>query len=197
MSWTTYPIGRPQRICAATGQPLAPGEQTIATLVENTQTNLVERRDFSLVAWNTTPPPVAACHLLASWKVTVPATDEKPKPLLDDDSMLDLFEQLAAAGDEPAGIDPETGKPATGRAALRLVLALMMIRRRLLVHESNCGTSLLVRPKGVPRPAAGGPPLIEVKDPGLDAGTINDVLAELESLGVADAPAASPAASIA
>jgi len=79
MSWTTYPIGRPQRICAATGRPLAAGEHTIATLVENPQTGLIERRDFSAEAWNATPGPVPSRRLLASWKVTVPASDEKPR----------------------------------------------------------------------------------------------------------------------
>ena len=192
MSWTTYPIGRPQRVCAATGVPLAAGEHSIATLVDNPLTNQIERHDFSVEAWGRTPRPVAQRNLLAAWKVVVPATDEKPKPILDDDAMLDLFEQL---GNEPIAIEPEDEAGASasggagGRAALRLVLALMMIRRRLLSHESNRGTTLMVRPKGVARPSAGGPPLIEVKDPGLDVATINDVLSELESLGVADAPA--------
>lgn len=200
MSWTTYPIGRPQRVCAATGQALVAGDQSVATLVENPQTNLIERRDFSVAAWEQTPKPVARRDLLAAWKVVVPATDEKPKPILDDDAMLDLFEQLGHEGGAVAA-EPVEGEGASasagsgGRAALRMVLALMMIRRRLLAHESNKGTTLLVRPRGVPRPSAGGPPLIEVKDPGLDSSTINDVLSELESLGVADAPPspASPA----
>jgi hypothetical protein len=198
MSWTTYPIGRPQRVCAATGATLAAGDHTIATLVENRATGLVERKDFSLEAWNRTPRPVAGRDLLAAWKVVVPSTDEKPKPILDDDAMLDLFEQLG--GETPAAIEPAgDGRAATdvgrGRAAVRLVLALMMIRRRLLTHESSKGTTLMVRPRGVARPSAGGPPLIEVRDPGLDAATINDVLSELESLGVADAPAPVSAAS--
>jgi hypothetical protein len=192
MSWTTYPIGRPQRVCAATGVALLPGDHSIATLVENRQTGLIERHDYSLDAWNRTPRPVHARDLIAAWKVTVPATDEKPKPILDDDAMLDLFEQLGGEGAEVVTDEPEAGEgaaKASGRAALRMVLALMMIRRRLLAHEGNKGTTLLVRPKGVARPAAGGPALIEVKDPGLDESTINEVLSELESLGVADAPA--------
>ncbi len=194
MSWTTYPIGRPQRTCAATGRELVAGEQTVATLVENPQTNLIERRDFSAEAWNATPGPVPARQLLASWKVTVPATDEKPRPILDDDAMLDLFEQLGTSAETPVA-ESDSARPSPARAALRLVLALMMIRRRLLSHESNRGTTLLVRPRGVPRPQAGGPPLIEVADPGLDTTMINDVLSELESLGVADAPAAPAGAS--
>jgi hypothetical protein len=197
MSWTTYPIGRPQRVCAATGAVLAAGDHTIATLVENRQTGLIERKDFSLEAWGRVPRPVSARELVAAWKVVVPATDEKPKPILDDDAMLDLFEQLG--GETPAAVEPEGGERAAsdagrGRAAVRLVLALMMIRRRLLTHESSKGTTLMVRPRGVARPSAGGPALIEVKDPGLDAATINDVLSELESLGVADAPAPAAAA---
>jgi hypothetical protein len=192
MSWTTYPIGRPQRVCAATGRELVPGEHSVATLVENPQTGLVERRDFSPQAWNAVPRPVPRRQLLASWKVTVPATDEKPRPILDDDAMLDLFEQLGASDFAPSAEEGDAPKPSSARAALRLVLALMMIRRRLLTHESNKGTTLLVRPRGVPRPQAGGPPLIEVTDPGLDSSTINDVLSELESLGVADAPASPP-----
>jgi hypothetical protein len=195
MSWTTYPIGRPQRVCAATGAPLAPGDHSIATLVDNPLTNQIERRDYSVEAWNKTPRPVAKRDLLAAWKVVVPTTDEKPKPILDDDAMLDLFEQLGDGAQfaEPAGDEGASAIEVArgGRAALRMVLALMMIRRRLLSHESNKGTTLLVRPKGVARPSAGGPPLIEVKDPGLDTATINDVLSELESLGVADAPAGS------
>lgn len=35
------------------------------TLIDNPQTNLVERKDFSVAAWEATPRPVAKRNLLA------------------------------------------------------------------------------------------------------------------------------------
>lgn len=76
------------------------------------------------------------------------------------------------------------------RAALRFVVALLMIRRKLLVLETTRPGLMLVRHKSTPRPPE-GPALIEVRDPGVDEATVISVIAELE--GNAPTPSGSPA----
>lgn len=166
MGASSYPIGRGQRTCFATGQALNPGERFIAALVEAPGGG-IERRDYSLAAWESGPRPVKEGALIGFWRTVVPPAEAGRKVMLDDETMLDLFEQTPA--DQPK------------RASLRFVLALMMVRRRVLLQEGVREGAMLLRRSGEPRPPE-GPPLIEVRDPGLDEATVAEVVAELEGL---------------
>lgn len=185
---TSYSIGRPTRSCAATGAPLNVGDHYIAALLEAGDA-LPTRADYALEAWSSARPP--ARTLIAFWRSTVPDPERRTKPILDDDALLDLFESTAGGGE--AGADdvggptaaPQGEAPAPGasRAAVRFVLAILLIRRRLLSQEGRGPGGLLrLRRKGDPRPPE-GPPLIDVVDPGLDEATLSDVLGYLEDLG--------------
>ena len=176
-----YELGRPTRRCASTGRELAVGEAYIAVLVDQDNSPRPARLDYSTQAWTEGAGgrrPISDDRLIGSWKTVVHAAGDKPKPILDDETMLELFE--ATAGDKR-------------RAGLRLVLALMLIRRRVLAHEGNRGSAMLVRIRGNPR--ANGAEIIEVPDPGLDESTLAEVILEMESLagGEAAPPEASPA----
>lgn len=77
----------------------------------------VERRDYSSEAWS--GPPDEA---LGWWKSQVPTAETKKAAWAPNDVMLELFDELAEAAD---------------RADMRYVLALLLIRRRVLRLEET------------------------------------------------------------
>lgn len=116
----------------------------------------LERRDYSLAAWNG-PPEDAVGY----WKARAPLPEgpARPKPI-SPGAMLDLFEQLKESDSPDA-------------RALRYVLGLLLLRRKVLhLHriESAGGREVLVL--GRPKSDA----TLTVSDPGLNE---ND-LVELE-----------------
>lgn len=176
-----YALGRPTRRCAATGRELIIGEAYIATLIDDGQGPIARRADYSMEAWEV--PASRPRGVAAFWKahVTDPG-QKKMQQVLDDDALADLFDQTETP--MPAEALPEGGEQALAaaeqrRLALRFVITLLMLRRKLLVLESTRPGLMLVRPKGVPRPPE-GPALLEVIDPGVDESTIISVIAELE-----------------
>ncbi len=164
----SYRIDLPTGVCSATGRRLHVGEAFVGALVEAPGSDDLRRLDFSHAAWEAGSRPAAPCRLLGFWRGVVAPPDTKPHVLIDDESLMDLFEQSA-----------EQAEPR--RAAFRFVLALILVRKRLLVHEGSSGTVMLVRPKGAARPPQ-GPPLIEVVDPGLDEDAIAAVIEQFEAL---------------
>lgn len=163
-----YEIGRMTHRCAATDRPLTPGEPFVAALFEQAGSELLERRDYSLEAWEGSAKPK---HVFAHWQGVTPSPDAKPARLIDDEELVSLFESLDGAEDAK-------------RQAFRFVLALILARKRLLVdagRKSSVDGSpsvMLVRKKG----ALPGEPPIEVEDPGLDASTIAEVTEQVASL---------------
>ena len=111
----------------------------------------------------------------------------KKRMLIDDQSLLELFEQSAET------IEGE-GEPAgeKDRLAFRFVLALILLRKRLLVQEGSKGSTMLVRPRGVPKPPE-GPALIPVADPRLDEQTILRVTERLGAVISGDVAPVAPA----
>lgn len=186
-----YHIGGPTGVCAVTGRPLAVGEHFVALLIESPENDDLTRSDCSLEAWERGTRPHG---LFGYWKGVIPEPNAKPKLLIDDEVVLDLFEQLADQT-EPR------------RVAFRFVLALILIRKRLLAcDETRRGNAteqavLLVRHRGTPRPPE-GPPLLEVIDPGLDESSIEGIMEQFESViggslqSAPDATANTPAPTI-
>jgi hypothetical protein len=115
MSVMDYEIHRSTRHCAKTGRELKPGEAFYSALT--TAGAELVREDYSAEAWE--GPPAEA---LGWWKSHVPSPDAKKLHWAPNDVMLDLFEQLA---DDRAQAD------------LRYVLALLLIRRRVLRLEDT------------------------------------------------------------
>lgn len=108
-----YPVRRPTRRCAATDREFAPGESVVSVLVEE-GSDLV-RRDYSAAAWN--DPPEGA---IGWWRSQTPASGgASPAPR---EVLLGLLDEWADRPEE---------------APARYVLALLLIRRRVLRHPTD------------------------------------------------------------
>ena len=106
-------IPKPTRICSASGKELQSGDVFFSMLIE--ETSGLRRYDFAVEHW--TPPD---SEFLGWWKTRVPEANEKKIKLAPNDILLNLFDRLA--------LQPEN-------ADMRYVLALLLIRRRLLRYE--------------------------------------------------------------
>ena len=161
MSWldSQYPMHKCTGVCAHTGEAITPGDRHVACLVEQEDDEALDRADFSLAAWEGGARPE---RLFAFWNATAPASDAKPDPLVDDESLLALFEQLDGAEDEK-------------KIAFRAALTLLLLRKRLLKpagHEVIDGSPhLLIRRKGEGTDV----PPTAVLDPGLDEAMMNEL----------------------
>ena len=174
---TTYDTGRPSGLCAATGRRLEVGERFVACLVEPKEGSGLVRVDYGLEAWEAGARPAAPARVFGFWRAVVAAPGAKKKQLVDDASLLDLFEQLAGATE---------GR----KVAFRYLLALVLVRKRLLVIEGAKGGTMLVRHKGAalpPERGGVGPPLLEVIDPGLDPQALEEGTEELAAILLSDA----------
>lgn len=169
MTGQGYSIARSTGRCAATGVELRPGDACVAALAERVEDEGLDRLDYSEAAWEGGARPA---RLFGSWRYVAATPESRRKPFIDDDALLELFERL---GEDDA----------PRRRAFRFVLALMLIRKRLLRHEgsrgSGDGSVMLVRARG---PEGWNPedPLIEVVDPDLDQRAIGDVTEQLSQL---------------
>lgn len=105
-----YRIHRPQSRCATTGRTFEPGEAIVSALVR--EDGGIARLDVTADSWQ--GPPSGS---LAWWRSRVPAKDAKGPTLAPVDVLLDVLEQLEASEDD---------------AALRYLLALVLVRRRVL-----------------------------------------------------------------
>ena len=207
MNWLNapaYDIQRPTGHCTATGQLLEPGQTYVAALVEvdgqaadtlasqptidqersavenknkkrgNSKTNSpsaksdsagLKRVDVSLEAWEQGHRPD---RLFSYWRSTVPQPHEKKKLFVDDEVLMDLLTRL---GDHE---QPE-------RQSFRFVLALVLMRKRLLRYECSekrtdeCGQERewwQMKPKGSDQP-------IDVLNPQINDEQIQKVTEQL------------------
>jgi hypothetical protein len=161
-----YQVGRPTGACTVTGQPLAPGTPYVATLCERPEDGGLERRDFSMEAWEGGTRPEG---LFSFWKTVAVQPDARRKLLVDDEALLSIFERLAT--DE---------RPQ--RIAFRFVLALILMRKRILRYVSRSvqpgGEKWLMQLRG----AGPDAPPVEVINPQLadeDIRELTDQLSEI------------------
>jgi len=165
-----YPIGRPTGVCAATGAALSPGQAYIGALVpaepEGEDAPVLERRDYALEAWGSLEPKPA---VFARWRGVVPQADAKPTLALDPPALYDLLDQLGENEDE-------------SRRTLRYVLALLLMRKRLLTHvgtrrDGDGRDVILVRRKGDDPESQP----VEIADPSLEPQALSTAAAQLAS----------------
>jgi hypothetical protein len=173
---SAYPISRSSGQCAATGRAFAQGEHFVATLAEGPEPSApLERIDFSIEAWEAGQRPAPPLALFAVWRSAYQSRPPARKSLLSDDELLDLFESLSEA------TDPK-------QLAFRYVLALLLVRKRLLRLVSQRSPradqpgALLVLPRGTPPET----PPIEAIDPGIDEAATADIIEQVGSLIVLD-----------
>lgn len=118
-----YEIQRCTRRCAASDRNLVPGETYYSAMVA--EGGAMRRLDYAAENWS--GPPAGA---LAWWRSQLPLRAEGQKRWAPNDAMLRFFEELAEA--------PE-------KADVRYVLALLLVRRRVLrIEESDAA------PQGAP-----------------------------------------------
>jgi hypothetical protein len=110
-----FEIQRCTRRCFATERELRPGETYYAALVQ--QGAEVVRRDFSEEAWPGPPE-----QTLGWWKAQLPDAAARKHHWAPNDVMLHYFEQLGEQSD---------------KLDVRYVLALLMIRRRVVRQEGS------------------------------------------------------------
>jgi len=165
---TDYQIARSTGHCWATGQPMVPGSPCIAAIVERSGEEGFDRLDISMAAWESGSRPEG---LFSFWKTVVPSPDSKPKLLVDDAVLMDVFERMAA-DDRPQ------------RQAFRFVLALILMRKKLLKFvgrkRDGEGECWLLVPRGPAGEAERSP--IEVINPQIsddDVRTLTDQLGEI------------------
>lgn len=108
-----YEVERCTRHCGASGRELKEGEEFYSVLVAEKRD--VRRHDFSAEAWS--GPPESA---LAWWKSRMPTREAKKGQLAPNEVLLQLFVELERV--------PE-------KADMRYVLALLLVRRRVLREE--------------------------------------------------------------
>lgn len=110
-----FEIQRSSRRCAKTDREFAPGEPFISVLVSDGAQ--IVRHDYAREAWD--QPPANA---IGWWQCHMPEPNAKRAHWAPNDVLLHYFEQLA--GDE-------------AQADVRYVLALLMIRRRIVRLEDT------------------------------------------------------------
>lgn len=164
---TTFDVARPTGVCSATGRAIAPGETFVAALIERDADEKLERRDYSQQGWADAAHPSGE-RVVASWRAVMPRPEDRSGRLLDDAGLADLFEQVC----EPR--DDET--PARG--AFRYLLALLLIRRRVLRHAGTRQGDLLVRWTRDGERAD----TISVADPGLDPAVLAGATEQLSAV---------------
>lgn len=161
---STFTISRSTGTCSATSRALDSGERYVATLVERPGQPLLERLDFSLEAWEKGARPTPPLRLFGVWRATMFPPDAKKQALLSDPELLELFEELGGA------IEPR-------QQAFRYLLALLLVRRRVLKMVGSDSGRLLVQPKTLANAPEGA--TIEVKDPGLTDEAIAQAIEQL------------------
>lgn len=182
-----YEIARATGVCAATGRAIAVGEPFVAALAEREDEERLERLDYSLEAWESGSRPAAPLRLFGHWRAIMQRPEDRRKPFIDDAALMDLFGQLEGATEGEAGGEAGgAGGGAGGRVSFRYLLALMLIRKRLLKYEGmrkereGGRAVMLVRPT---TPAGATPAeLVEVIDPGMDEAAIAEAVEQLTAV---------------
>jgi hypothetical protein len=171
-----FDIARPTGVCAASGRPIAAGEEYVAVLVETGPEEGFVRRDYSAEAWSGGAVLAEIKRpqcVFGYWRAVMPEPNAPRRQFIDDDALSDLFEQLIEAG-----ADLEAG-----RAAFRYVLALVLVRKRLLRWEGERDGALLVRWSKSEEGA-----LMTVPNPGMDDARINDATEQLSGILLGEGP---------
>jgi hypothetical protein len=115
MTIIDYEIQRCTRRCAASGRELLEGESFYSVLLPRGAA--LERLDYAAEAWN--GPPAEA---IGWWKSQMPTHGARKAQLAPSDVLLEFFAGLAGQ---------------TEQADVRYVVALLLIRRRILRLEAT------------------------------------------------------------
>lgn len=145
--------------CSGTEKELNPGEEFYAALIEGEEG--FERVDYCCEYWQANKPAVY-CY----WRSKVPVKDEKEKLLVDDDVLVNVFHRLDGEND-------------TKKINFRFVLALILMRKRILKYESS---DIIDNQEIWKMKMVKNPNLIDVVNPHLDDEKIQEVSQELSTI---------------
>ena len=139
----SFQLGRYTAACAASGRPLVAGEPIVACLCDAPDAESdaagagFVRHDFPVEAWDAGARPE---RLVCFWRTTAPEADRRRRMLVDDDTMLELFDRLE-------------GDAAPRRVAYRWLICLILVRKRLLrqlrVERASDAEWWMVQRRGV------------------------------------------------
>lgn len=167
---TEYEITRAAGRCHVTGRALSEGEEFYTVLLETPQG--FERRDYAIESWQG-PPDGAVCH----FRTRLPRREEPRKVFIDNEALINFFLRL--------GDSTEPGK-----LRFRFVLALILLRKRLLKYERTLREAngeywemRLLRDKSAHR----------IFNPALEDSEIEELTAQLGAVLAGFAPAAEDA----
>ncbi len=132
----TWNVGRAAKQCAACQTDLTPGAACWAALVgwptgdksERSKGDRpvehppYERLDFCTTCWEAGKRPLPPAELFSWWRTQIVTGEKKANPFVDDSVLLDIFNRLT---DRTEVLD----------IRLRFVLALLLMRKRLLRYE--------------------------------------------------------------
>lgn len=123
-------IGRVDWRCAACQRELSPATACWAVLSENSpeavrQSGLpFQRQNYCEECWQSQFEAGLLKGVFSHWKTSVPEPNRKPKLLVDDHVLVDLFTRLGGQAD-------------VANLRFRFVLALLLMRKRILRYESS------------------------------------------------------------
>ena len=115
-----YNISKTAGQCGACQKALLPGEEFIAAVREVGEE--LAREDFCPPCWQAKCPTGDAPDLLGVWRTHVPQAQEKKKLFIDDELLRSFFERLEGAEED-------------AKVCFRYVLALILMRKRVLVYD--------------------------------------------------------------
>ncbi len=166
-----YDVSRPAGVCAQTGESIEPGHSYVACLVEVDPDQPLQRIDLSLEAWEQGARPQG--EIFGSWRAVMPEPNERPRQFIDDAAMCDLFEQLGDASEER-------------RLAFRYLLALVLVRKRLLHLAHSSADRVQVqwtrRSGRMSAESQGEEAKIDVAAPDLDESRIAELTEEIAAI---------------
>ena len=110
-----FEVQRCTRHCATSGRELAEGEEFFSAIVA--EGGQVQRLDYAIEGWQGSPPAA-----IAWWRSKMPTREARKSQLAPSEVLLELFASLADAAD---------------KADMRYVMALLLVRRRILRLEDT------------------------------------------------------------
>jgi len=113
-----YNISRPTGTCAGCDRAFEVGDGFF-TILKDTDEELA-RNDFCLDCWDKNPQQGEG--ILGVWRGKIPAKQEKKRVFIDDELLVSFFSSLEGTEDP-------------SRISLRFVVALALMRKRLLSYD--------------------------------------------------------------
>lgn len=161
---TEYNIARSAGQCVKCGKELQQQEEFMAVLTEAGEQ--FQRNDWCLACWQA-PDRGEIADLFSQWHSRVPVKEAKKKLFVDDDLLMNFFQRLEGA-EEPAKLN------------FRFVLALVLMRKRILVYERSVKDAAGVETWTLR--VRGSDQTHEVIDPRLDESKIQEVSEQLSGI---------------